>query len=314
MASHDASEDDSAAESRREASAIAEDLFCSECAYNLRGVVGDRCPECGHLLDALRTQRTPIPWQQRAERGRIVSYVLTLWQVTFRTRRFCDNIAHPVSYRDAQWFRWTTVALAFLPAAFATVSLYVMLPPEQSPERVDRFWYITFRSPSYERMLFDLAYADVWPAVVLNVCFLLFLAAATGLPSYFFHPSSMPVRLQNRAIAMSYYACAPIVLTFIPVGLAMIATVEAVDSSSSSTTDSTWPWRAVSAGIAALLIVLQWLAILERLVRRTTLDSNLRRVPLQLSLPVPWAVAAGLTMVGLPLVVLIVGVVVGSLS
>ena len=47
----DASADGVAVKPGNNAGAIAEDLFCPECTYNLRGAVGDRCPECSMPLD-----------------------------------------------------------------------------------------------------------------------------------------------------------------------------------------------------------------------------------------------------------------------
>jgi hypothetical protein len=35
----------------------------------------------------------------------------------------------------------------------------------------------------------------------------------TGLPSYFFHPRHLPLEQQNRAVALSYYTCAPLACT-----------------------------------------------------------------------------------------------------
>ena len=33
---------------------IAQDIFCQRCGYNLRGLTGNRCPECGGSLDGVR--------------------------------------------------------------------------------------------------------------------------------------------------------------------------------------------------------------------------------------------------------------------
>jgi hypothetical protein len=44
----------------------------------------------------------------------------------------------------------------------------------------------------------------------------LVLAGTTGVPSYFYHPKSVSILQQNRAIALSYYACGPLALMGIP--------------------------------------------------------------------------------------------------
>src|SRR5690606_12907 len=45
----------------------------------------------------------------------------------------------------------------------------------------------------------------------------LWLMTGTGLVSYFFHPSRLAPVLQARAVALSYYAAAPLV--FVPVAM-----------------------------------------------------------------------------------------------
>jgi len=40
---------------------IAQDVFCQSCGYNLRGLTGDRCPECGADIAGIRTPVTSAP-------------------------------------------------------------------------------------------------------------------------------------------------------------------------------------------------------------------------------------------------------------
>lgn len=188
------------------------DLYCSQCGYNLRGCAAERCPECGYDLAGFRTAEPQIPWARRRGIGWVRAYVKTLWMTRMRHRVFCEEMARPVSYRDAQTFRWTTILLAYLPVLAGTVLAYLLNPP--------RLWSTPLSTEDFlsgfgrgTPTALELAYADVWRAVVLHVCFLLFLAAATGVPSYFFHPKALPIEQQNRAIALSYYLCGPLVLT-----------------------------------------------------------------------------------------------------
>ncbi len=189
---------------------IRHDLFCPECGYNLRALLSNRCPECGYSLDALRSDVPRLPWVYRAELGHRRAYWRTVWMTMFQHKRFCEEVARPVDYRDAQHFRWVSVLHAYVPILAATILLYALAGPK----------------PFHEEF-FDQALWAVWPVAVLHVCLLLFLAAATGLPSYFFFPRGIPVEQQNRAIALSYYACAalawtPLTLAILLVGLVVI--------------------------------------------------------------------------------------------
>ena len=78
--------------------AISHDLFCTGCGYNLRGITGDRCPECGHDLTALRSPVSQIPWVRRREIGRFRDYWLTAWMDCARNRRFFEEHARPVKF------------------------------------------------------------------------------------------------------------------------------------------------------------------------------------------------------------------------
>ena len=52
----------------RSATEVADDLFCPECGYSLRGIDSvDRCPECGHGSERARLTASNIPWTYREE-------------------------------------------------------------------------------------------------------------------------------------------------------------------------------------------------------------------------------------------------------
>ena len=105
--------------------AIAQDLFCQTCGYNLRGLTGNRCPECGGSLDGVRSLVPQIPWVCRKETGWFRAYWRTAWFVMFRQARFCDEMARPVSYRDSQLFRWVTIGIVYLPVLLAGLAFVV---------------------------------------------------------------------------------------------------------------------------------------------------------------------------------------------
>lgn len=195
---------------------LLEPLFCPKCSYDLRGSAGERCPECGHDLSEFRAGLPVIPWTARRLRGRMSAFWATVWMVSLRKRGFLNKFGQVVEYRDARRFQVWVVLHAYLPMLVATVYLYVMAPPGAG---VNSGWStktlggFPFPFNRVEQTTLGLAYAAYWPAVLVHVGYLLFLFAATGVQSYFFHPKSVPVRLQNNAVAMSYYMAAPLALT-----------------------------------------------------------------------------------------------------
>lgn len=190
--------------------AIPYDLYCLKCAYNLRGLTGDRCPECGESLGDARSPVSGIPWVHRRKLGWLNAYWRTVCLVMFRQRRFCAEMARPVSFRDSQSFRWMTVLHAYAPLLAFSVAMYIIEPGH----------FVT--SPA-DLAFISAAANNPWPVAAMNACLLLFLVAATGIPSYFFHPRDVGVHLQNRAIALSYYASAPLAWTAIPTVIAIAA-------------------------------------------------------------------------------------------
>ena len=178
---------------------IAQDIFCQDCGYNLRGLTGDRCPECGRSLEGLRSTVSKIPWVHRKEIGRFRAYWKTVWFVMFRQRQFCDEMARDHRYGDSQKFRWTTIAFACLPIIAAAILGSIL----------------DARSPT-DHELFNMYWSNLGLAISVHVGFILFLAAATGAPSYFFESKVIEIPLRNRAIALSYYACGALSFLFLP--------------------------------------------------------------------------------------------------
>ncbi len=290
------------------AEAIAADIYCPQCAYNLRGSVSDRCPECGYSLTNLRSPECRIPWSRRRERGRFRTYWQTVWMVMFRRRALCEEAARPVSYADAQAFRWATVLHAFVPVVIAVVLAYVIRMPAQPPlmtpfDRMMQFAATGMPPPG--QSFADRAIAEVWPAMTLVPCFLLFLAAGSGAPSYFFHPRALSVSQQNRTVALSYYACGPLVLLVLPVFVGALGVVS----------PNNWPLSlsAPAAIFLLLVVLLMWLVILVGIVRRTMPHLRVRAGLVAFGVPAVWLALGLLTLVCLPSIVLYVLIVVYSL-
>jgi len=178
--------------------AYADDLFCPECGYSLRGLTSERCPECGLDLGFIEATESLIPWERRREIGRVRAYWRTVLLATFRPRRFCRAAYQDVSYRDAQLFRWLSIGhvIAGLLAVIGVVALLTDGRLFEGPVEETGWWFVG----------------------LVGLCGVLALVALTGIPSYFFHPRYLPVQRQNRAVALSYYACAPLNM-MLPLGV-----------------------------------------------------------------------------------------------
>lgn len=240
------------------------DVFCPECGYNLRGLSSNRCPECGDAVDELRHGTSRIPWVHRAELGWFRGYWRTVALVMFQGKRFCAEIARPVDDRAAQSFRRATIALAYAPLPLATAWVYFVLPP----------------APFGEPVLNDLL-RSYWPVVAIHLLFVLFLAAATGAPSYLFQPRSLDVSAQNKAIALSYYTSGSLAVTGIPIFSATASLSDSLDAR----------WRQGLSLLALLVTLAQWLGWwidLMRIHRRVMPRERLRRAAACVLVPILW--------------------------
>lgn len=208
-----------AIDARLKGLAAHDDLFCPGCGYDLRGSIGSgRCPECGLAIDRA-TGVSRIPWAHRRRIGRVRAYWRTVWLATFRIRQLGDEVNRAVNYHDAQRFRLVTVVIATLAAVGVLAAaaaagggveeLANVLPSESS------FWAPDEIAPgAFDAFLPWVASALMPP--VLPLAILLFFLLLTGVASYWFHPRSLPVVAQNRAVALSHYACAPLVFLWLP--------------------------------------------------------------------------------------------------
>jgi len=275
-------------------SAIAVDLFCPSCVYNLRGLTGSRCPECGESIDDLRDPVSRIPWVHRKQLGWWRAYWKTVHFVMFKQKHFANEMARPVSYRDAQLFRWVTVVLAYLPfPLFGFVGHIMRTGPRK-----------------YHPLFLNFSASD-WQSAVCLASALLFLAMATGVPSYFFHPRALSIERQNRGIALTYYLCAPLAATVLPVALWQFASLI-----SDRPAGSVGIWlerRSVDlmcllfAGLFSVLIPTAWWFGVNHLARRALAQSEHRATVVAALVPVSCLALLALTIVGLPVVVLYLG-------
>ena len=285
---------------------IPPDVYCPGCGYLLFGSVGEKCSECGYALAGMREAASGIPWVHRRTRGRIVSFWKTVWLVTFRNRRFCEEFARDVSHRDARRFQWVVIAHVFLPVLLAVMAMYRLVPPDISRES----WMdvIALGRPPRVPTPFDYAYAEIWPVALLLACFLLWLSAITGAASYFFHPKSIPVRRQNSGVAMSYYACAPLAALGVVFAVSAFLTDWIADYSNI-------PRRYdLALAVAALVVLVGWWRTLMGTIRRTMPPVKVRATVLAIGLPLIWLALAILILVGIPVLGLWILIVIDSVS
>jgi hypothetical protein len=123
----------------------------------------------------------------------------------------------------------------------------------------------------------------------LLVSIWLWLYAAAGVASYWFHPRRLDVQRQNRAVALSYYACAPLVLTPVTVLLIVFAAVLEMVSIASQA------WVPIAHAVALFAASFQfwlWWGVSIVMLRRVTGAGVMRLARMTLALPVAWALLA----------------------
>jgi hypothetical protein len=188
------------------------DRFCPECGYDLRGLASERCPECGLAIDAA-SSTSPIPWSHRARIGRLRAFRRTVILATFQPKKLAAATAVPVDFRDAVLFRRLVVIQTALPIIAAAVCVFHWM---------NGFNFLSLAPnpqagwpPAPSKWLDEPVFC--WSAgamlpPVLPIGILLSIAIITAAPSYWFHPRQVPLVRQNRAVAVSAYLCAPLVL------------------------------------------------------------------------------------------------------
>jgi predicted RNA-binding Zn-ribbon protein involved in translation (DUF1610 family) len=248
------------------------EFFCPECGYDLRAITSQRCPECGLAIDRASMSVSRLPWSHRHKIGRVRAYWRTM---LLRPRKLAEEMARPVSFSDAQQFRHVTVFLAWLPLAAWAVGLALYNTPD-----------LRHRIHAGTRLGWFLE-----AVVLLSGLFALwlFLLMASGVASYFFHPRRLPVVLQNRAVALSYYASGPLALLWIPgVFGAVYALLESQQWGGQSVVER---YDGVFFGAALLLPIVLAIVCLVRavLLMLSTIHCGAGRVMAMIvCLPVAW--------------------------
>lgn len=267
---------------------IAAGILCQQCGYDLRGLTGEHCPECGRSLAGVRALTSQLPWQHRDEIGIGRAYWRTVNLAMFRQARFCDELARPVDYAAAQSFRLVTIAHVLAPLAAALTITLVLYGDD-----FRRAW--SLQGSSWL----------VLGAVVIWMHAALFLLAATGLPSYFFHPRGCTIDQQNRALALSYYAGGPLAVSAAP--MAMLLST----SPFSAVTVIELFVRLLGILLGLALFAVWWLDLLH-LMRRLIRRQPRRAWLLAACLPMFWLLAAIACFLVLPLIWVYIAVAAGG--
>ena len=245
----------------------------SGCGYNLFGIDSDRCPECGLLIDRTATGESRIPWTHRKRIGRFRAFFRTAALATFHPNILAEEMHRPVSYADAQKFRHVCILIAWLPTvallAVALCFLVFVLPV---------FWFAVF----------------VFLAILLALVFWLYLYAITGLPIVFSAPRGLfGIVPPNRAVALSYYAAAPLIAVPVPTILGIVVILLAKLSTRRNRHDLLW-LIILPVYIVPVIACFYRNLTAARLLKRTTGCSTARW----------WATVATLTVGDLVLLVL----------
>ena len=260
--------------------------LCPDCGYDLRGLASDRCPECGLRIDRAADLSVTLPWAHRRTIGRGRAFVRTAAMATFRPRRLAANIARPVSWADAVAFRRATVALAAASAAVAlTVIAFLpdadLLAPALYHPLV---WWA-------ELLAVPVTWAGLWLA----------LLTTAGVASYWFHPRSISVAQQNRAVALSLYGCGPLALVPLAAALLVGVAVAAIADVRPHTATLLGTSCGTGLAVVGLLVLGSWWHSTVLLLRHTTHCGVARQLCLAVGLPIAWAVLAAVFALGLPL-------------
>ena len=242
--------------------AISEELFCTECGYDLRGNGSERCPECGLTLD-------------RAMIGRRKAYYRTNRLVLFKPAVPAAEISRPVDYRAAQRFRYVTVVLVTLPPEAWAIWLFLNSGAMGDFPNGNRLGWVL----------------EGLCAVVGAVAIWLFLLGASGSGSYFFHPRRMSIAQQNRAIAVSCYGCAPLAWVWLPAGLIALARIamHASRQPNDLAVQVAVPLYVAGFGLAAIVVILCWARTVS-LMRGATQCGIGRTLLFAFYLPLSWVV------------------------
>jgi hypothetical protein len=132
--------------------------------------------------------------------------------VILHKKEFCEQVDAPITLRDARLFWVLSILQAWVPLLILTLIFAFTSAPDTALLRDIR-----------EATLYSL-FVPIPIGFFTLFGVLLFFTFASGMPSYFCHPRSLPIERQNRAVALSYFASAPI--AFMPMIIALLGAAD----------------------------------------------------------------------------------------
>jgi hypothetical protein len=288
------------------------DRYCIGCGYNLRGLVSDRCPECG--LAATAVGGTQVPWEGRKALGLYRAFVRSCWLATFQIERLRNAMAVAVDAKSAWKFRLTVSLLGALPPAIlfwivicyegGTGFLSIWDPPRifwmPPPSPYLGFWEIPLLWSAGATLFF-----------VLPIGFFLTLLLMSGAIRFWLRLAGVPAELRPRAKVLAGYVSAPLALLVIPSIAAGFVWLF-----NDPNTSRLWAIQSVFIllGIITLvLIALLYVTSTVRFIRAVSHCDWLRLVPVTMGVMLTWLTAPIVGMVLFPMLVGLIWLMIDSL-
>jgi hypothetical protein len=186
------------------------------------------------------------------------------------------------------------------------IVLYLRVPPASVlPDSLEGLftWIQRGSQGSFTATFGPPAYAEFWPVGLCLLGAIAFLVGATGLPSYFVYSRRSSIVTQNHAIALSYYAATPLVLWLMPSVLVILCLSMKI----------TWTATiALAVAIGVLSPFLIWWILAMYLAYAAGVRRNSLAAAMFL-LPVCWVSLAAMTLLAIPIVVIYLLLVAGSM-
>lgn len=233
----------------------------------------------------------------------------------FHPKRLARAVAYPVDLRSAIWFRLIVSFMATLPLA----GLFWMIVYFNGDLGLVSFWQPNRRF--FLRMLFDQRWwevpilwsagATLWPVLPIGALITAYLW--TGVLGYWVRGPAMGIEERKRAVAVSSYICGPLAFSAIPTaagfGLAW-GMWNLQGHFFESISDGCLVFGCVTTGV--ILAIYQSNAVLQ-ISALTRDDGWMRKAVAIVGLPICWALAAMVGLVGFPMMIGLVWLMIDSL-
>jgi hypothetical protein len=222
-----------------------------------------------------------------------------VWYVTLREPKLHEAFADRVRYRDARRFQLAVIAHLLVPLVVVAGLAFLMrtLLADADAATPNPRYELADDPYAYLAMWAGESTRAGWPIAVGAALFLIFLLALTGVPSYFFHPRRLPVHLQNNALALSYYTCAPIAWA-IPSHLLLVVLlaiiVDVWDRADAGTGLSRTDTNIAAGAMTIVTVFAAWWLVLLRLARVTMRSLPWRQPIIGLAVPILWLLLTAL--------------------